>query len=251
MIILKSPEEIARMEVAGRVVAETLAAVRQSVRPGMTTLEIDRFAEDCIRKAGAKPAFKGYRGYPYTICASVNSEVVHGLPSADRRLKAGDIIGIDLGVVVDGYYGDAAVTLPMGNVDGEALRLLRVTEESLERAIDKARAGNHLSDISHAVQSYVEAQGYSVVVDFVGHGIGRNLHEDPQVPNFGEGGKGPKLRPGIVLAIEPMVNAGCSEVEILEDQWTVVTRDGSLSAHFEHTVAITDNGPRVLTRLVG
>lgn len=251
MIILKSPEEIARMEVAGRVVAETLAAIREFVRPGMTTLELDRFAEECIRKAGAKPAFKGYRGYPYTICASVNSEVVHGLPSADRRLKEGDIIGIDLGVVVDGYYGDAAVTLPLGKVGGEALRLLRVTEESLERAIAKARAGNHLSDISHAVQSYVEAQGYSVVVDFVGHGIGRNLHEDPQVPNFGEEGKGPKLRPGMVLAIEPMVNAGGSEVEILEDQWTVVTRDGSLSAHFEHTVAITGNGPRVLTLLVG
>ncbi|MBI5379730.1 MAG: type I methionyl aminopeptidase [Nitrospirae bacterium] len=251
MIILKSPEEIARMEVAGRVVAETLAAIREFVRPGMTTLNLDRFAEECIRKAGAKPAFKGYRGYPYTICASVNSEVVHGLPSADRRLKEGDIIGIDLGVVVDGYYGDAAVTLPLGKVGGEALRLLRVTEESLERAIAKARAGNHLSDISHAVQSYVEAQGYSVVVDFVGHGIGRNLHEDPQVPNFGEEGKGPKLRPGMVLAIEPMVNAGGSEVEILEDQWTVVTRDGSLSAHFEHTVAITGNGPRVLTLLVG
>lgn len=239
------------MEVAGRVVAETLAALRQLVRPGTTTLEIDRFAEEFIRKAGAKPAFKGYRGYPYTICASVNSEVVHSLPSADRRLKEGDIVGIDLGVVKDGFYGDAAVTLPLGEVDEKTLRLLRVTEDSLDRAIAKARTGNHLSDISHAVQSYVEAQGYSVVVDFVGHGIGRNLHEDPQVPNFGEEGKGPKLRPGMVLAIEPMVNAGGSEVEILEDQWTVVTRDGSLSAHFEHTVAISDNGPKVLTRLVG
>ncbi len=239
------------MEVAGRVVAETLAALRQLVRPGTTTLEIDRFAEEFIRKAGAKPAFKGYRGYPYTICASVNSEVVHSLPSADRRLKEGDIVGIDLGVVKDGFYGDAAVTLPLGEVDEETLRLLHVTEDSLDRAIAKARTGNHLSDISHAVQSYVEAQGYSVVVDFVGHGIGRNLHEDPQVPNFGEEGKGPKLRPGMVLAIEPMVNAGGSEVEILEDQWTVVTRDGSLSAHFEHTVAISDNGPKVLTRLVG
>jgi methionyl aminopeptidase len=205
-------------------------------------------AEEFIIGEGAIPAFKGYRGYPATLCTSVNEEVVHGIPSARRRLEEGDIIGIDVGAIVEGFYGDAAVTLPVGRVSEEAARLMRVTEASLTAGLAQVRAGNRLSDISHAVQTVAEDAGYSVVTDFVGHGIGRNLHEDPQVPNFGKPGEGPRLREGLVLAIEPMVNIGGHEVEVLSDRWTVVTRDKSLSAHFEHTIAITSGGPKVLTR---
>jgi methionyl aminopeptidase len=217
------------------------------VKPGVTTADLDRLAEEFIIGEGAIPAFKGYRGYPATLCTSVNEEVVHGIPSA-RRLEEGDIIGIDVGAIVEGFYGDAAVTLPVGRISDEAARLIRVTEAALAAGLAQVRAGNRLSDISHAVQTVAEAAGYSVVTDFVGHGIGRNLHEDPQVPNFGKPGEGPRLKEGLVLAIEPMVNIGGHEVEVLSDRWTVVTRDKSLSAHFEHTIAITPDGPKVLTR---
>jgi len=248
MIILKTPQEIALIERASRVVALTIALLREQVKPGVTTADLDRLAEEFITGEGAIPAFKGYRGYPATLCTSVNEEVVHGIPSARRRLEEGDIIGIDVGAIVEGYYGDAAVTLPVGRISEEAARLIRVTEASLAAGLAQVRAGNRLSDISHAVQTVAEDAGYSVVTDFVGHGIGRNLHEDPQVPNFGKPGEGPRLKEGLVLAIEPMVNIGGHEVEVLSDRWTVVTRDKSLSAHFEHTIAITPDGPKVLTR---
>lgn len=248
MIILKTPQEIAVIERASRVVALAIAFLREQVKPGVTTADLDRLAEEFITGEGAIPAFKGYRGYPATLCTSVNEEVVHGIPSARRRLEEGDIIGIDVGAIVEGYYGDAAVTLPVGRISDEAARLIRVTEAALVAGLAQVRAGNRLSDISHAVQTVAENAGYSVVTDFVGHGIGRNLHEDPQVPNFGKPGEGPRLREGLVLAIEPMVNIGGHEVEVLSDRWTVVTRDKSLSAHFEHTIAITPDGPKVLTR---
>lgn len=248
MIILKTPQEIAVIERASRVVALAIAFLREQVKPGVTTADLDRLAEEFITGEGAIPAFKGYRGYPATLCTSVNEEVVHGIPSARRRLEEGDIIGIDVGAIVEGYYGDAAVTLPVGRISDEAARLIRVTETALAAGLAQVRAGNRLSDISHAVQTVAENAGYSVVTDFVGHGIGRNLHEDPQVPNFGEPGQGPRLKEGLVLAIEPMVNVGGHEVEVLSDRWTVVTRDKSLSAHFEHTIAITPDGPKVLTR---
>ncbi len=249
MIILKTPEEIAIMARASKLVAETLAALRKEVRPGITTDHLDRFAEDFIRTRGGVPAFKGYRDYPKTLCASVNEQVVHGIPSG-RTLKEGDIIGLDLGVIIDGYYGDSAVTLPVGKVDEKVLELLRVTEEALHKGIEQAVVGNRLSDISHAVQQHAESHGFSVVTDFVGHGIGRALHEEPQVPNYGRPGQGPRLQAGMVLAIEPMINMGNHAVRILEDQWTAVTRDGSLSAHFEHTIAIQPQGaPRILTTL--
>ena len=248
MIILKTPQEIALIERASRVVALAIAFLREQVKPGVTTADLDRLAEEFITGEGAIPAFKGYRGYPATLCTSVNEEVVHGIPSSRRRLEEGDIIGIDVGAIVEGYYGDAAVTLPVGRVSEEAARLLRVTEAALDAGLAQVRAGNRLSDISHAVQTVAEDAGYSVVTDFVGHGIGRNLHEDPQVPNFGKPGEGPRLKEGLVLAIEPMVNIGGHEVEVLSDRWTVVTRDKSLSAHFEHTIAITPDGPKVLTR---
>ncbi len=248
MIILKTPQEIAVIERASRVVALAIAFLREQVKPGVTTADLDRLAEEFITGEGAIPAFKGYRGYPATLCTSVNEEVVHGIPSARRRLEEGDIIGIDVGAIVEGYYGDAAVTLPVGRISDEAARLIRVTEAALAAGLAQVRAGNRLSDISHAVQTVAENAGYSVVTDFVGHGIGRNLHEDPQVPNFGEPGQGPRLKEGLVLAIEPMVNVGGHEVEVLSDRWTVVTRDKSLSAHFEHTIAITPDGPKVLTR---
>jgi len=248
MIILKTPQEIALIERASRVVALTIALLREQVKPGVTTADLDRLAEEFITGEGASPAFKGYRGYPATLCTSVNEEVVHGIPSSRRRLEEGDIIGIDVGAIVEGYYGDAAVTLPVGRISEEAARLIRVTEASLAAGLAQVRAGNRLSDISHAVQTVAEDAGYSVVTDFVGHGIGRNLHEDPQVPNFGKPGEGPRLKEGLVLAIEPMVNIGGHEVEVLSDRWTVVTRDKSLSAHFEHTIAITPDGPKVLTR---
>lgn len=248
MIILKTPQEIALIERASRVVALAIAFLREQVKPGVTTADLDRLAEEFITGEGAIPAFKGYRGYPATLCTSVNEEVVHGIPSARRRLEEGDIIGIDVGAIVEGYYGDAAVTLPVGRISEEAARLLRVTEAALAAGLAQVRVGNRLSDISHAVQTVAEDAGYSVVTDFVGHGIGRNLHEDPQVPNFGKPGEGPRLKEGLVLAIEPMVNVGGHEVEVLSDRWTVVTRDKSLSAHFEHTIAITTDGPKILTR---
>lgn len=249
MIILKTPEEIAVMAKASRVVAEALEVVKKAVRPGVTTDELDRLAESEIRARGAIPAFKGYRNYPKTLCASVNEQVVHGIPSK-RVLKEGDIIGLDLGAIVGGFYGDSAVTVAVGRIDEQAASLVRVTQESLVLGIAQAVVGNRLSDISHAVQRHVEAAGYAVVTEFVGHGIGRQLHEEPQVPNYGRPGQGPRLQPGMVLAIEPMVNMGGAAVRVLEDRWTAVTVDGSLSAHFEHTIAIQPSGPAlVLSRL--
>lgn len=248
MMILKSPWEIDLMRKSSRIVAETLEKLAELIEPGVTTLELDRFAEGYIARRGGKSAFKGYRGYPYTLCTSVNEQVVHAFPSA-RRLKEGDIISLDLGVMVDGYYGDAAITVPVGKISDGAKRLISATQQALIRAIAAARSGHHLSDISHAVQSAVEAQGFSVVRLFVGHGIGRSLHEEPQIPNFGPPAQGPLLKPGVVLAIEPMANVGGPDVMILDDCWTAVTCDRSLSAHFEHTVALTDSGVEVLTSL--
>jgi methionyl aminopeptidase len=248
MIILKSLQEIDKIRKACLIVADVLESIRGMVRPGITTQELDEFAERFIVAAGAKPAFKGYRGYPKTLCTSVNNEVIHGIPSKDAVLKQGDIVSVDVGTIVDGFYGDAAITLPVGLIKPEAERLMRVTEESLLRGIAQAQAGNRLYDISHAVQDYVESNGYSVVREFVGHGIGRSLHEDPQLPNFGASGQGPRLKPGMVLAIEPMVNIGGSATVTQEDNWTAVTADGSLSAHFEHTIAIMPDGPWILTK---
>ena len=249
MIILKTPDEIAVMAKASRIVAEALAVLKSAVKPGVTTDELDRLAESEIRSRGAIPAFKGYRNYPKTLCASVNEQVVHGIPSK-RVLKEGDIVGLDLGAIVGGFYGDSAVTVGVGRIDEKTATLVRVTEESLSLAIEQAQVGNRLSDISHAVQRHVEAAGYSVVTEFVGHGIGRQLHEEPQVPNYGKPGQGPRLQSGMVLAIEPMVNMGGSAVRVLDDRWTAVTVDGSLSAHFEHTIAIQPSGPAiVLSRL--
>ncbi len=248
MIILKSLQEIEKIRKACLIVADVLEAVSGMVRPGVTTQALDEFAERFIVAAGAKPAFKGYRGYPKTLCTSVNNEVIHGIPSKGTVLKQGDIISIDVGTIVDGFYGDAAITIPVGTITPEAERLLRVTEESLLRGIAQAQAGNRLYDISHAVQKHVESNGYSVVREFVGHGIGRSLHEDPQLPNFGDPGQGPKLKPGMVLAIEPMVNVGGYATVTQEDNWTAVTADGSLSAHFEHTIAVMPDGPWILTK---
>lgn len=248
MVILKQPDEIVKARASNRIVAEVLSVLREKVKPGVTTRELDRIAESVTEKRGAKPAFKGYRGYPYSLCASVNEEVVHGMPS-NRALVEGDIIGLDYGVCYQGLYGDSAITLPVGRVSDQAARLMQVTEQSLYAAIAEACEGNRLGDISSAVQGTVEAAGYSVVRDFVGHGIGKNMHEDPQIPNFGKKGRGIELRKGMILAIEPMVNAGKYKVKILSDGWTVVTEDGSLSAHFEHSVAITDNGPDILSKL--
>jgi methionyl aminopeptidase len=229
-------------------VAEVLEGIRTHVSSGVTTRELDKFAESFILSKGAKPAFKGYRGYPSTICASVNEQVVHGIPSS-VKLKKGDIISIDIGVYYNGFYGDAALTLPVGDISSKAKKLLAVTEESLQVGIENAVTGNRLSDISFAIQNNVEPEGFSVVRNFVGHGIGRKLHEEPQIPNFGKPGQGPELMPGMTLAIEPMVNEGGWEISILNDEWTAVTKDQSLSAHFEHTVAITKNGYDVLTKL--
>ena len=247
MIILKTPDEIALMAQASRVVAETLQILQKAVRPGITTDELDRLAEDEIRSRGARPAFKGYRSYPKTLCASVNDQVVHGIPSK-RVLKEGDIIGLDLGAIVGGFYGDSAVTVSVGQTTERIARLVQVTEEAMYLGIEQAVPGHRLSDISHAVQRHVEAAGYSVVTEFVGHGIGRQLHEEPQVPNYGKPKRREKLVPGLTVAIEPMVNIGGPATKTLADRWTIVTLDGSLSAHFEHTVAITENGPMVLTR---
>lgn len=248
MIVCKSAREIEKLRVSGRVVREILEEMRAHVGPGVTTLDLEAYVAKRVRQLGVKPAFRGYRGYPCCLCASVNNEIVHGIPSK-RRLKEGDIISLDLGVIVDGYYGDSALTLPVGMISDSLKRLLRVTEESLQRAISEARVGNRLGDISAAVQRHAERAGYSVVREFVGHGIGRALHEEPQIPNFGEPGHGPVLKEGMVLAIEPMVNEGAGAVRVLDDQWTAVTADGAYSAHFEHMVAISRNGPDVLTSL--
>src|SRR3954464_7910709 len=235
------------MRAAGRLVGQVLTELSAKVAPGVTTADLDAIAEGLIVDAGAIPAFKGYHGYPATICASVNEEVIHGIPSGKRVLEAGDVVSIDVGASLAGYYGDSAVTLPVGLVSEEAARLLRVTDESLYKAIEAVKPGGRVSDIGHAVQKHVEAHGFSVVREFVGHGIGQAMHEDPQVPNYGEPGRGPRLAEGMVLAIERMVNAGKPAVKVLADGWTAVTRDASLSAHFEHTVAVTADGPWILT----
>lgn len=248
MIILKSQEEIEKMSRACRIVGSTLAFLRDKIQPGLTTRQIDRFADEYIRAADATPAFKGYRGYPATICASVNSEVIHGIPS-DRILEEGDILGVDLGAYKDGFYGDAAFTFPLGRISSKAERLLKVAEESLYKGIQKAIPGNRVSDISHSIQRHAENNGYSVVRAFVGHGIGRDLHEDPQIPNFGPPNRGPRLKAGMTLAIEPMVNEGGFEVVIMDDGWTAVTMDGRLSAHFEHTILVTSAEPKILTEM--
>ena len=249
MITLRSADELARLEEASRVVLETLDALENAVAPGVTTEELDRIAEAEIRRRGAKPAFVGYRGYPKTLCTSINDEVVHGIPSSRRVLRDGDIVGLDFGVCYDGYFGDAAVTVPVGRVTAEAERLMRVTEAALAAGIEAIRSGAHVADISAAIQDTVEAAGFSTVREFVGHGIGRSLHEDPQVPNYRTGARGVRLSDGLVLAIEPMVNAGGPEVFLKEDGWTAATRDGRLSAHFEHSVAVTGNGPYILSLL--
>jgi len=247
VIVCRSRAELEKMREAGRLVGEVLTELASRVAPGITTAELDAIAEKKIAVAGATPAFKGYHGYPATICASINEEVIHGIPSGRRELVEGDIISIDVGAVLDGYFGDSAITLPVGKVSEEAALLLRATEESLYKAIEVVKPGARVSDIGHAVQKHVEAFGFSVVREFVGHGIGQKMHEEPQVPNYGEPGRGPRLSEGMVLAIEPMVNAGKPAVKVLSDGWTAVTRDGSLSAHFEHTVAVTADGPWILT----
>ena len=246
MIILKSRDEIEKMRAASQVVALALAGLAEKVRPGVTTGELDRFAEDVLRSHGAVPSFLGYKGYPSAACISINCEVVHGIPGS-RRLEEGDIVGIDLGAIVNGYHGDSAITVPVGQVSAEAARLMKVTREALFAGIKMAEAGNRLGDVSHAIQKHAESRGYSVVRDLVGHGIGRTMHEEPQVPNFGPPGRGPLLEAGMTLAIEPMINAGGYQVETLADGWTMVTKDRRLSAHFEHTVAVTENGADILT----
>jgi methionyl aminopeptidase len=247
-IVCKSASEIEKMRRSGRIVRQVLEAAREAVAPGRSTMDLERVAERKIRDLGAKPAFKGYYDYPCVLCASVNNEIVHGIPSERRVLKEGDIVSLDCGVVLDGYYGDAAITVPVGDgITPELQKLLSVTQESLSQGIEAARVGNTIGDVGAAVQKLVEASGFSVVRDFVGHGIGTRLHEDPQVPNYGTPGHGPKLRDGMVLAIEPMVNMGRPETRLLEDKWTAVTEDGSYSAHFEHCIAVTKNGPVILT----
>ena len=252
MIVLKSRDEIERMRAASAVVAEVLATLREHVKPGVTTGELDGVAEELTRKRGAKPAFKGYvvqgRVFPATVCISINDEVVHGVPSKKRALKDGDIVGLDFGVSIDGYFGDAAVTVPVGAVTPQATRLMDVTRAALEAGIDAVRPGKYIADISGAIQDVAEGAGFSLVREFVGHGIGRKLHEDPQVPNYRTGARGVRLSEGLVLAIEPMVNAGRPEVYVKDDGWTAATRDGKLSAHFEHSVAVTANGPYILSR---
>ncbi|NLJ76941.1 MAG: type I methionyl aminopeptidase [Peptococcaceae bacterium] len=248
MITIKSARELAYMREAGRIVAKAHAAVAQAVRVGITSLELNQLAEETIINEGGRPAFKGLYGFPFAVCASINEEVVHGFPSL-RKLKNGDIISIDIGAEINGYYGDGAATYPVGDVSSKVLQLLHATEESLYKGIAQARAGNRLSDISHAVQTCAEGYGFSVVRDYVGHGIGTKPHEEPQVPNFGRPGRGPRLQAGMTLAIEPMINMGTYEVRTLSDNWTVVTLDAKLSAHFEHTIAITDDQPEILTKM--
>lgn len=249
MINCKSHAELEKMRRSGQILRQVHEAVKEAVKPGITTMDLERVAEEKIRELGAKPAFKGYYDYPCVLCTSVNNEIIHGIPSEKRVLKEGDIVSIDCGVVLDGYYSDAAVTLPVGNkISPELQKLLDVTETSLKKAINEVRLGKTVGDIGAAVQEYVEANGFSVVREFVGHGIGTRMHEDPQVPNFGVRGHGTRLREGMVLAIEPMVNSGRPEAKVLEDKWTAVTADGSCSAHFEHCVAVTKNGPVILTQ---
>jgi methionyl aminopeptidase len=248
VIIIKSPREIAHLRRSNAIVAEIFQQLKTLVEPGITTKELDEITEKIILSRGAIPAFKGYRGFPASVCVSINEEVVHGIPSL-RRLKQGDIVSLDVGVNLNGYFGDGAITLPIGEVDREAQRLLEVTEKALYIGIEWAKVGNRLFDISHAIQSWVEGQGFSVVRDFVGHGIGRDLHEEPQIPNFGAPHQGPRLEKGMVFALEPMVNEGTYEVKILSDGWTVVTIDGKRSAHFEHTIAITEKEAEILSTL--
>jgi methionyl aminopeptidase len=250
MIICRSRTEIERLRGANQLVADVLARLEAAVAPGVSTADLDRLAERWVRDAGAEPAFKGYRGYPATLCASINEEVVHGIPSATRVLQEGDIVSLDVGVKLGGFYGDSAITVPVGRVAEPTQALLRVTREALDRAIAAVRPGGHLSDIGHAVQHWVERHGFSIVREFVGHGIGEKLHEEPQIPNYGPAGRGPRLAEGMVLAIEPMVAQGRPATRVLADGWTAVTRDGSLAAHFEHTVAVTAAGPLVLSEPV-
>lgn len=247
MIVCRSAAELEKMRGAGRLVGEVLTALAAKVAPGVSTADLDQIAERMIADAGGIPAFKGYHGYPATICSSVNEEVIHGIPSKSRVLREGDVISIDVGASLAGYFGDSAITVPVGTVSEEAATLLRVTEESLYKAIEVVRPGGRVSDIGHAVQQHVEAYGFSVVREFVGHGIGKQMHEEPQVPNYGDPGRGPRLAEGMVLAIEPMVNAGKPAVKVLSDGWTAVTKDKRLSAHFEHTVAVTAGEPWILT----
>ncbi len=247
MIICRSPQEIAKIQISAQLAAATLQHITPMIQPGVTTAELDRVAETYIRKCGGLPAFKGYRGFPATLCTSINSEVVHGIPSKKRKLIEGDIVGIDCGAIVDGYYGDHAITFAVDPITEEALQLIDTTREALYVGIAQAKIGNYLSDISHAIQVFAEQRRYSVVKVFVGHGIGTALHEEPQVPNFGPPRRGPRLRPGMVLALEPMVNVGTSDVQILQDNWTVVTVDGRLSAHFEHTITVAEHGGIILS----
>lgn len=248
MITYRSQQEIDKLRKSSALVAQTVQYLEPMVEPGVTTAELDRAAEAFIRQHGGIPAFKGYRGFPATLCTSINAEVVHGIPSKKRKLRSGDIIGIDCGAIVDGYYGDHAVTLAVGEISSQEQELLQATRAALEQGIAQAKVGNRLSDISHTIQKYAEERGYSVVKAFVGHGIGTELHEEPQVPNFGPPGRGPRLREGMVLALEPMLNIGTADVQILSDNWTVVTVDGKLSAHFEHTVAVAEHGGIVLSQ---
>ena len=248
MIIGKSKREIDKMRAAGQLVGQVLSSLKKMAQVGVTTIELDRAAEKMIRDAGALPTFKGYNGFPYSICASVNEQVVHGFPSA-YKLQDGDIFSIDCGVTLEGYVGDTATTIPIGTVTSERLQLIQIAEECLERAIQQCRPGNHLGDIGWAVQQHAEQNGYSVVRDYVGHGIGRRMHEDPQIPNYGKPGLGVKIKSGYVFAVEPMLNTGSHYTKVLSDGWTVVTLDGQPSAHVEHTIAITEEGPEVLTRV--
>ncbi len=249
MINLKSPKEIEVMKGASRIVAEILQELKGNIREGATTADMDRIAEELTLKKKARPAFKGYRGFPATLCISVNEEVVHGIPSSKRVLKSGDVVGIDFGVVYDGYYGDSAMTVAVGTVSPEVAQLVKVTEQCLYKAIEQAIPGNYISDISAAVQQLADANNYGIVRDFCGHGIGRSLHEDPPVLNYVQNGKGPRIKAGLVLAIEPMINLGTEKVKVLDDGWTVITADGKPSAHFEHTIAVTPDGPVILTRV--
>jgi methionyl aminopeptidase len=246
MINLKTDKEIEIIRANGRILAKTLELLGEKIKPGVRTKELDRLAEDFIRREGAYPAFKGYRGYPASICISIDNEVVHGIPG-DRMIEEGQLVSVDIGVFKDNYYADGAFTFAVGPVSNQAQRLIQITQEALKRGLESVREGGFLSDISYAIQSFVEKNGFSVVRDLVGHGIGMNMHEEPQIPNFGPSGQGPILKKGMVLAIEPMVNAGSFEIETKEDKWTIVTKDGSLSAHFEHTVAVTENGAEILT----
>ncbi len=248
-IKLRAPWEIDLLRKANAIVAEVLQTLKETIAPGVSAWDLNQIAEEIVYKRGALPAFKGYRGYPFSLCVSVNEEVVHGMPLKEKILKEGDIVSLDFGAIYEGYVGDAAITVPVGKVSEEAQNLMRVTEEALYRAIDKARVGNRVQDISATIQNFVEKAGYNVIRDFVGHGVGESLHEPPEVPNFGKRGKGPKLMAGMVIAIEPMVVTGDYQIEILPDGWTAVTKDRGLAAHFEHSVVITAKGPEILSRL--